>query len=382
MMNHPLQGIRVLDLTRLLPSGVATQMLADMGAEVIKIEDPNGGDYARWMGPTIDESSVFFRMNNRSKRSLILNLKADDGASVLKRLVQKADVLVESFRPGVMKKFGCDYESLRTENPKLIYCAISGWGGTGPYAPFANHDLNYVSLAGVIGAMEKPQVLGGQVADLGGAYVAVAGITAALFRRERTGEGAFIDVGLSEAALPFSLYNWTEAETLGLPAGAGVLSGGLACYRVYMTKDNRAVALGALEDKFWLNFCTAINRPDLVEYHQQVDKQGYLRRELEEIFAQKTASEWDVELMYADCCFTVVKTPAEIGNDPHYKERGMLGKFEDGTTWMRSPIRISNSEPHIENVVPKYGEHTQEVLTEMGFDADEIRHLLETKTIK
>ncbi|PJF26841.1 MAG: carnitine dehydratase, partial [Phototrophicales bacterium] len=141
-MNQPLAGIRVLDLTRLLPSGVATQMLADMGADVIKIEDPNGGDYARWMGPAIDDSSVFFRMNNRSKRSLILNLKADEGAGVLKRLVKHADVLVESFRPGVMAKFGCDYDALRAENPKLIYCAISGWGATGPYAPFANHDIN------------------------------------------------------------------------------------------------------------------------------------------------------------------------------------------------------------------------------------------------
>lgn len=381
-MNQPLAGIRVLDLTRLLPSGVATQMLADMGADVIKIEDPNGGDYARWMGPAIDDSSVFFRMNNRSKRSLILNLKADEGASVLKRLVKHADVLVESFRPGVMAKFGCDYDALRAENPKLIYCAISGWGATGPYAPFANHDINYVAVAGVIGGMENPQVLGGQVADLGGAYIAVAGITAALFRRERTGEGAFVDVGLSEAALPFSLYNWTEAETLGLPAGGGVLSGGLACYRVYLTKDKRAVALGALEDKFWQNFCVAVHRPDLIEYHQQMDMQGYLRLELEELFAQKTAEEWDVELRYADCCFTVVNTPAEIGRDPHYQARGMLGKFDDGTTWMRSPIRISNSEPTIVNLVPKYGEHTQVILAQMGFDEAEIQRLIADKVVR
>lgn len=381
-MNQPLAGIRVLDLTRLLPSGVATQMLADMGADVIKIEDPNGGDYARWMGPAIDDSSVFFRMNNRSKRSLILNLKADEGARVLKRLVKHADVLVESFRPGVMAKFGCDYDALRAENPKLIYCAISGWGATGPYAPFANHDINYAAVAGVIGGMENPQVLGGQVADLGGAYIAVAGITAALFRRERTGEGAFVDVSLSESALPFSLYNWTEAETLGLPAGGGVLSGGLACYRVYLTKDKRAVALGALEEKFWHNFCHAINRPDLIEYHQQMDMQGYLRRELEELFAQKTADEWDVELRYADCCFTLVNTPAQIGHDPHYQARGMLGKFDDGTTWMRSPIRISNSEPTIVNLVPKYGEHTQVILSQMRFDEAEIQQLIANKVVK
>lgn len=381
-MNLPLQGICVLDLTRLLPSGVATQMLVDLGAEVIKIEDPNGGDYARWMGPTIDDSSVFFRMNNRSKRSMILNLKAPEGASVLKQLVRQADVLVESFRPGVMGKFGCDYEALKAENPRLIYCGISGWGATGPYASLANHDLNYVALAGVIGAMETPQVLGGQVADLGGAYVAVAGIMAALFRRERTGEGAFVDVGLSEAALPFSLYNWTEAQTLGFPPGGGVLSGGLACYRVYMAKDGRAVALGALEDKFWLNFCTAINRPDLIEHHQQVDMQGYLRRELEELFAQKTASEWDALLGNAECCFTLVKTPAEIGDDPHYTARGMLGKFDDGTTWMRSPIRISDSEPTIENRVPAYGGDTHAILSQFGFADADVERLINEKVVK
>lgn len=381
-MNQPLAGIRVLDLTRLLPSGVATQMLVDMGADVIKIEDPNGGDYARWTGPMIDDSSVFFRMNNRAKRSLILNLKSQLGASVLKRLVKQADVLVESFRPSVMAKFGCDYEALRAENPKLIYCAMSGWGATGPYAHLPNHDINYAALAGVIGAMEHPQVLGGQVADLGGAYIAVAGICAALFRRERTGEGAFVDVSLSESALPFSLYNWTEAETLGLPPGGGVLSGGLACYRVYFTKDKRAVALGALEEKFWANFCHAVNRPDLIEYHQQIDKQEYLRRELDELFAQKTSAEWESLLADADCCFTRVNTPAEIGHDPHYQARGMLGKFDDGTTWMRSPIRISNSEPTIVNVVPKYGEHTRVVLSEMGFTDDEIQQLIDQHVVK
>ncbi|MEQ9027995.1 MAG: CoA transferase, partial [Aggregatilineales bacterium] len=206
--SHPLVGIRVLDLTRLLPGGVCTMMLGDLGAEVIKIEDPNGGDYVRWMGPQIDKQSVYFRMNNRSKRSVILDLKTENGQIALKKLVETADVLIEGFRPGVMARLGCDYETLKAISPTLVYCALSGWGADGPYAMSGNHDLNYVAIAGLTGAMETPQVMGGQVADIGGAYIGVAGILAALFRRERTGEGAFVDTSLAESALPFALYNW------------------------------------------------------------------------------------------------------------------------------------------------------------------------------
>ena len=159
-MTHPLDGIRVLDLTRLLPGGVATMMLADMGADVIKIEDPDGGDYVRWMGPQIDGQGVYFRMNNRNKRSMVVNLKVEEGQAILKKLVAKAHVLIEGFRPGVMARLNCDYETLKAINPKLVYCSLSGWGADGPYAQMGNHDLNYVSIAGMTTAMESPQVMG------------------------------------------------------------------------------------------------------------------------------------------------------------------------------------------------------------------------------
>ncbi len=381
-MTNPLDGLTILDLTRLLPGAVCTMMLADMGASVIKIEDPHGGDYARWMPPHIDGSSVFFRMNNRAKRSLVLDLKAAEGVAVLKRLVKRADVLIESFRPGVMARLGADYQSLKAENPGLIYCALSGWGSEGPWASVSGHDLNYATAAGLVGAMQNPQPLGGQVADIGGAFAAVAAITAALLRRERGGGGAFLDIGLAEAALPFALYNWVEALTMGLGGGQGGLTGGLACYRVYRTRDNQAVALAALEEKFWGNFCNAIGRPDLIENHQAPDRQRYLIGELTEIFALKTAREWEEVLADADCCFTRVTGAGEIDQNPHFKARGLLGMFSDGTPWMRSPIRISDSTPRVDNDAPAYGQHTEQVLQEAGYTAEDIAQLLRAGIIK
>ncbi|MFW5748606.1 MAG: CaiB/BaiF CoA transferase family protein [Chloroflexota bacterium] len=381
-MAQPLEGITVLDLTRLLPGAVCTMMLVDMGADVIKIEDPNGGDYARWMGPMIDDQSIFFRMNNRGKRSAILNLKDPQGQAVLKKLVESADVLIEGFRPGVMTRLGCDYDTLRGINRRLVFCSLSGWGADGPYAAMPGHDLNYVSVAGMTGAMQSPQVLGGQVADIGGAYAALAGITAALFRRAQSGEGAYIDISLSESALPFMLYNWVEATAMGVPAGRGVLTGGLACYRIYRAGDGGYVALGALEDKFWANFCNAVDRPDLIEHHQVLDKQDYLYDELTALFARKGAAEWEALLGPADCCFSRVRPPAEVHTDPHYRARAMLGAFEDGTPWMRSPVRISNSAPLMENVVPGYGEHTEAVLLAAGYTVEDIAALREASIVR
>lgn len=378
-MPHSLSGIRVLDLTRLLPGGLCTLMLADLGAEVIKIEDPTVGDYLRWMPPLIDGLSAHFRALNRNKHSLILDLKQEAGQAILKKLIEHADVLVEGFRPEVMKRLGCDYDSLKATNPRLVYCSISGWGVDGPYANRSGHDLNYVSIAGLTGAMEQPQVIGGQIADMGGAYLAFGGILAALLKRERGGEGSFVDVSLFESSLPFALYGWVESLLTG--GGQGMLSGGSACYRIYRTQDNKHVSLAALEPKFWSNFCAAIERPDLIQDYLAPERQAYLRTELDGIFSRRTADEWFSLLKDADCCFALVNPSGALADDPHVQARGMAGKDSNGVPWMRTPIFMSNSSV-ARGVAPGYGEHTRAVLYEAGYTETEVETLLSTGTVR
>ncbi|MBK8028983.1 MAG: CoA transferase [Chloroflexi bacterium] len=371
-MTKPLQGIRVLDLTRLLPGGVATLMLADLGAEIIKIEAPGGGDYARWMPPLIDEQGAYFGATNRGKQSIILNLKDERGQAVLQRMAASADVLIESNRPGVLDRLNVGYDTLKAINPRLVFCALSGWGATGPYAQRSGHDLNYISEAGLLGEMNSPQPFGGQVADLGSAYAAVAGICAALFGRERTGEGAFLDISLFEAALPFMTISWVEAISAGDHI-RGRLSGKMACYNVYTTSDGQSVTLAALEPKFWTNFCTAINRPDLIEGYEKPERQRYLLAELEQIFALKTAAEWAAQLEPADCCFSRVMRPSEALNHPQIEARRSLEWTWSEMPVIHSPIR-SGDLPELAPV-PGYGEHTRAVLLSFGYTEAEIDEL-------
>jgi crotonobetainyl-CoA:carnitine CoA-transferase CaiB-like acyl-CoA transferase len=354
---------------------VATLLLADLGADVIKIEDPNGGDYARWTPPLHDGLGVVFRVINRSKRSVILDLKHPDGLAVLRTLAASADVLIESFRPGVMQRLGADYAALRDVNPRLIYCALSGWGADGPYALRSGHDLNYAATAGLLGGMGQPQPFGGQVADIGGAYVAVIGVLAALLRRGAGGAGAFVDASLFEGSLPFGLYNWAEALKTGRGGGDGSLTGGAACYNIYAARDGRAVALAALEPKFWANFCAAVERPDLLPDHLLPERQSYLRAELAEIFALRSADDWRALLEPADCCFSLVIAPADVAADAQIQARGLMGSGDDGAPWLRSPVRLDGL-PFALGSVPGYGEHTRAVLQEAGYDAQTVERLL------
>ncbi len=380
-MTQPLAGVRVLDLTRLLPGGVCTMMLADLGADVIKVEDPNGGDYARWMPPLVAGQGVFFRMNNRNKRSIILNLKDERGQDVLRQLAKDADVLVEGFRPEVMGRFGCGYDDLRAINRRLVYCSLSGWGADGPYVARSGHDLNYLSIGGFTGGMPTPQPPGGQVADIGAAYIGVAGILAGLLKAEKSGEGSHVDVALSESALPFVLAAWAEAVSLTLRQ-PGALTGGLACYNVYGTKDGRYVSLGALEPKFWSNFCTAVGLSEHSDSdYQSPEKQPLLKQTLTDLFAGKTAAEWDALLGDVDCCFALVNDPIDVANDPHIQARGMMGVDDDGTPWMRSPVRMTGE--HIERgAIPGYGAHTRDVLAEFGYTPAAIDDLIDAGVVQ
>ncbi|MCC6616518.1 MAG: CoA transferase [Anaerolineae bacterium] len=361
-MTLPLEGIRILDLTRLLPGGLATLMLADLGADVIKIEAPDGGDYARWMPPLVDGMGAMFRLLNRNKRSAILDLKDAQGQAAFHHLVHSADVIIESFRPGVLARLNCDADTLRRLNPRLVVCSLSGWGQTGPYVDRPGHDLNYVSLAGLLGSMLEPQPLGGQIADIGGAYCAVAAILAALLQRVRTNEGSILDLSLFESALPFVTIQWMEM----LYNGSTTLTGRYACYAVYQTADQQPCALAALEPKFWANFCLAVERPDLIPYHMEADKQSYLIQELRQIFAQKTREAWLEQLADADCCFTAITSPAAVTDDPQVKARAAMGLAGHDQPWIASPLRLGAS-PVPMTPPPGFGEHTQQVLADAGW---------------
>lgn len=374
MMAGALAGITILDLTRLLPGAVCSLLLADMGADVIKIEDPIAGDYARWTPPMVDGMGAFFRASNRNKRSMIINLKDQSGQAILHRLAQQADVLIEGFRPQVTERLQIDYATLKQINPRLIYCSLSGWGQDGPYVDVSGHDMNYISLNGLLGGMRSPQPLGGQIADIGGAYVGVMGITSALFQRERTGAGAYLDIALAESAMPFGFYQFVESVVAGSKGGAGTLTGYLAYYDVYTSKDGQALALASLEPKFWENFCHAVSHPEWIPDHADLAHQAQLREKLQALFSTRTADEWDALLSSADCCFTRVISPQEALDDPQIQARGMAGLSDDGVPWMRSPVRMNN-ETVIRTKAPEYGEHTATVLQEMGFDATTIESL-------
>lgn len=376
----PLAATRILDLTRLLPGAVCTMLLRDLGAEIIKIEDPRIGDYARWMPPLMDGLGVFFRSSNRGKRSIVIDLKAQAGQAVLHKLVEKSDVLIEGFRPGVMARLGADYETLRAINPRLVYCSLSGWGQDGPCAQISGHDLNYIARNGVLGAEQNPQTPGSQTADVGGAYVAVAGILAALLKRHTTGCGDYVDVALSEAAMPLAMAAWVEANASPDDKSFISLRGESACYNVYHSADNQPLALAAIEPKFWANFCLAIEQPEWIELRAVRRQQPALIASVAALFKTKTAAEWTALLEDANCCFTPVILPGELLDDPQIQARGMVGVSEDGIPWMRSPIRLSGDTFGLSEA-PEYGEHTRAALSEIGCEDSEIERLIQAGII-
>jgi crotonobetainyl-CoA:carnitine CoA-transferase CaiB-like acyl-CoA transferase len=273
--SKPLHGIKVLDLTRLLPGPLATLHLADMGADVIKIKDTGVGDYARTLGASSKSHAWLFLLVNRNKRALRLDLKQAAGREVFLELARQADVIVDSFRPGVVDKLGIDYETVRTGNPRLVYCAITGYGQTGPYRDRAGHDLNYCGYAGIsdqIGvAGGAPAIPNVQIGDLlGGSLSAAMGILAALVDAQRSGQGRYVDVAMTDCALAHAIFPLISQLTYGhtLLRGQDFLTGALPCYSIYETADSRYIAVGALEEKFWTLCCQTLGRPDLARYHR------------------------------------------------------------------------------------------------------------------
>ncbi len=379
---QPLQGLRVLDLSRLLPGPYATLVLADLGAEVIKIEAPEGGDYLRWMPPLTGKVSWAFFALNASKRSVAIDLKKPEGADALRALAGQADVLVESFRPGVMDRLGLGYQALSAINPRLVYCALTGYGQHGPYRDAPGHDLNYMALAGALGlggpADRPPQVLPIQVADIGGSLWSLVAILAALHARQATGRGRFLDVSMTDGVTGF--LTAALAPHLGSGAapprrGDDVLTGGQTCYGVYATKDGAFMTLAALEPKFWLVFCQKVGHPEWVK--RQFDPS--LRAEVVALFASQTRAEWEALFSGSEACVEPVLAPDELAAHPLHLARGLVVESE-GLRRLRTPTRHPAAPPS--GKAPELGEHTREVLREAGLSDDAIDRLAAQGVIK
>jgi crotonobetainyl-CoA:carnitine CoA-transferase CaiB-like acyl-CoA transferase len=379
-----LRGIRVLDLSRLLPGPFLTMILADMGADVVKVEDPRVGDYMRAVPPVKGGIAGRFLAVNRGKRSMALDLKAPAGRDALLQMAARADVLVESFRPGVMDKLGVGYAALAERNPKIVVCSISGYGATGPYVHRAGHDLDYIALAGVLAmtgpAGGAPQMPGVQIADLaGGALWSATAILGALVGRERNGRGAHLDISMTEGALALLAADLGNLDC-GAHAtrGAETLNGGLACYGVYRTKDDRYLAVGALEPKFWIALNQAIGRPpNVAEVIGTPEQQIKVRGELAAVFATRTADEWQAALAPHDCCVEIVTELDELPSHPLHQAREVFFSIDGGAgvgpvQQVRTPIGRPKDPVR---PPPRHGEHTREVLAEYGFAAAEIAAL-------
>ncbi|HVF03601.1 MAG TPA: CaiB/BaiF CoA-transferase family protein [Frankiaceae bacterium] len=387
MTSLPLAGLTVLDLSRLLPGGYATLLLADLGADVLKVEEPGKGDYLRWMPPyaATGEGGMHLALN-RGKRSMTLHLKLSQGRAVLRELVREADVLVESFRPGVMDRLGVGWEVLSKDNPRLIYAAISGYGADGPYADRAGHDINYLGYAGALSFSGHPDTgpwqPGLQIGDLGGgALMAAVGVLTALHARERTGLGQYCDVSMTDGVLSWlTLAAGAFAATGGPPqVGAEVLNGGYACYGVYRCADDRYVTVGALEPQFFAALCAALGLDELVPWHLDPARQRELRDRLAAVFATRTRDEWLALLVPADCCVGPVNDVAEAFADAQVRARGMVAeqRLADGTPFPQVGVvpRLSATPGRVGGVASALGADTDDVLTALGYDAGTVAEL-------
>src|SRR3972149_665049 len=377
----PLEGLKVLDLTRLIPGGYATLILADLGAEVLKIEDMDSGDYSRWIEPSIGEYGLYFHALNRNKKSMKLNLKAEDGKKIFKKLVKKGyDTIVESFRPGVMDRLGIGYNTLRETNPRVIYCAISGYGQDGPKKEKALHDLNCLAVSGALSITGEgtPAIPGIQIADTSSALFSVMSILTAYIARERSCQGQFIDISMTDGVISLlSIHLFKYLVDSKIPEGGRMqFNGQFPCYRVYKTKDGKYMTLAALEEKFWEHFCIAIERRDLIK--KQFDDSIETKKELEKIFKSKTRTEWEKISENIDCCLEPVLNFKEVTEHPQLKSRNLFFDIDHQSVKIpnvRIPFLMSGVNNMPRNPAPLWGKHTEEILISIGYEKERIASL-------
>lgn len=349
MHEQPLKGLLVADFTTLLPGPLATLMLAEAGAEVVKVEKP-GGEDMRAYPPLWDGISATFAMLNRGKKSLVVDLRTEDGRRAARDLALRADILVEQFRPGVMQKHGLGYDDLSAANPKLIYCSITGYGQTGPKSGDAGHDLNYIGSTGLLslapGPADRPVVPPALIADIGGGtFPSVMNILLALLARQKTGKGTYLDIAMADAMFTFGFMGLATLYGSGKVAGPGELriAGGSPRYQIYPTRDGKFVACGALEQKFWLSFCATIGLAG--DFIDDLKDPEATKQAIREIIARESADHWRPKLAAADCCATIVATIEEALNDRHFVERGLfsnkLAAADGQTTIPALPVPVA-----------------------------------------
>jgi crotonobetainyl-CoA:carnitine CoA-transferase CaiB-like acyl-CoA transferase len=375
-----LTGIQVLDLTRLLPGAFCTMLLADLGADVVKVEEPGRGDYMRWYPPLHEGQSVLFNALNRNKRSVTLYLKQAEGREAFLRLAARADAVVEGNRPGVMDRLGLGWEALHEANPSLVMCSITGYGQHGPWAQRAGHDLNYMALAGALGLNGPrggdPHPLAVQVADIGaGGQGAATAILAALLDVARGGVGRHLDVSMTDGAISWLAVALAQQAAEGAvgPRAMQRLTGRYACYRVYRCADGGHMSVGALEPKFWEALCQTLDRLDLVaEQYAEGESQDRLHEQMEAIFATRPRADWETLLGGSELCCEPVLELHEVAGHPHVRHRGLIETRPSG---LEVAPAVPQGDGWRRRDAPGLGQHTSEVLAEAGLDAADLERL-------
>ena len=371
---RPLDGLLVLDFSTLLPGPMATLLLAEAGAEVIKIERPGTGEDMRAYAPAWGRDGVNFAMLNRGKKSIALDLKNPDSRASLEPLIKRADVLVEQFRPGVMKRLGLDYETVKQLNPKLVYCSITGYGQHGPKRDQAGHDLNYIGDSGMLGlsmgSPQQPVIPPALIADIaGGAYPSVMNILLALEERRRTGQGRLLDIAMSDNLFPFLYWAMGSGMATGQWPGNGtdLVTGSTPRYRLYPTKDQRMVAAAPIEQKFWEQFCTLIDLPMALR-DDSIDPAA-TSQAIAALIAAQVSGFWRARFAGHDCCASIVATMQEAMDDPHFKARGLFSHplhNEHGATISALPVPIDagfRAGPDTTLSSPQLAEHNKDYLS-------------------